>query len=46
LARVRYLAVEAEKRGFYKQQAPAPKWTPEALKEVAGTRLDWIKSNR
>jgi len=43
---VRYLAEEAEKRGFYKQQAPAPKWTPEALKEVAGTRLDWIKSNR
>jgi len=43
---VRYLAEEAEKRGFYKEQAPAPKWTAEALKAVAKTRLDWIKSNR
>jgi hypothetical protein len=43
---VRYLAEEAEKRGFYEQQAPAPKWTLEALEEVAKTRLDWIRSNR
>jgi acyl dehydratase len=43
---VRYLAEEAAKRGFYQQQAPAPKWTPEALAEVAKTRLDWIKSGR
>jgi acyl dehydratase len=43
---VRYLAAEAEKRGFYGQQAPAPKWTLEALEQVAKTRLDWIKSNR
>jgi acyl dehydratase len=43
---VRYLAEEAEKRGFYRQQAPAPKWTREALEEVAKTRLDWIRSNR
>jgi hypothetical protein len=43
---VRYLAEEARKRGFYRQTAPAPKWTPEALAEVARTRLDWIRSNR
>ena len=43
---VRYLAAEAEKRGFYRQQAPAPKWTREALEQVAKTRLEWIRSNR
>jgi acyl dehydratase len=43
---VRYLAEEAERRGFYKQQAPAPAWTPEALRDVARTRLHWIQSNR
>jgi acyl dehydratase len=43
---VRYLAEEAAKRGFYREQAPAPKWTREALDEVARTRLAWIESNR
>lgn len=43
---VRYLAEEAEKLGFYKEQAPAPKWTEEKLALVKKTRLDWIKSNR
>jgi len=43
---VRYLAEEAEKRGFYKQQAPAPKWTREGLEAVEKTRLEWIKSGR
>jgi hypothetical protein len=43
---VRYLAEEARKRGFYGQTAPAPTWTPEALADVARTRLDWIRSNR
>jgi acyl dehydratase len=42
---VRYLATEAEKRGFYKQTSPAPQWTRAQLDEVARTRLDWIKSN-
>jgi len=43
---VRYLAAEAEKRGFYREQAPAPRWTRAALEEVARTRLDWIRSGR
>jgi acyl dehydratase len=43
---VRYLAAEAAKRGFYREQAPAPKWTREALSDVARTRVAWIQSNR
>jgi acyl dehydratase len=43
---VRYLAAEAEQRGFYAQTSPAPTWTASELEEVARTRLDWIKSGR
>jgi len=43
---IRYLAAEAERRGFYGARSAAPEWTPEALADVAKTRLDWIKSNR
>jgi hypothetical protein len=44
---IRYLAVEAERRGMYANQLGAVrKWTPAELQQIEKTRLDWIMSNR
>ena len=43
---VRYLAAEAEKRGFYAANTKRPSWTPEGLAKVNETRVAWFRSNR
>jgi hypothetical protein len=44
---IRYLAVEAGKRGMFESQAGATKrWTATELNEISKLRHDWILSNR
>jgi acyl dehydratase len=44
---IRYLAVEAEKRGMYDSQlGEIKRWTADELREIDKIRLDWIKSGR
>ena len=44
---IRYLAVEAEKRGMFEAQAGLPKrWTNAELIEIEKIRNDWLMSNR
>jgi acyl dehydratase len=44
---IRYLAVEAERRKMYAQQAPPmPRWTSDRIAEIDKIRHDWILSNR
>jgi N-terminal half of MaoC dehydratase len=44
---IRYLAVEAEKRGLYRQeQSGVRRWTAEELEGIATLRHDWLMSNR
>ena len=43
---IRYLVVEAERRGFLKSVGDAPRWTRERLQEVERERMAWILSNR
>jgi acyl dehydratase len=44
---IRYLAAEAEKRGFFASQLqPIRRWTRNELEEIAKIRHDWLMSNR
>ena len=44
---IRYLAAEAEKRGFFaKQLEPIRRWTRDELKQIAKLRHEWLMSNR
>jgi acyl dehydratase len=44
---IRYLAAEAEKRGFFANQAgEVRRWTRNELEQVAKVRTDWLLSNR
>jgi acyl dehydratase len=44
---IRYLAVEAEKRGMYENQlGGVKKWTAAELEEIDKVRYDWFMSNR
>ena len=44
---IRYLAAEAEKRGFFaKQLGELRRWTRSELEQIAKVRTDWLMSNR
>jgi acyl dehydratase len=44
---IRYLAAEAEKRGFFeKQLGPLRRWTRDELRQIAKARHEWLLSNR
>ena len=44
---IRYLAKEAEKRGFFANQLqPIRRWTRGELEQIAKLRYDWLLSNR
>jgi acyl dehydratase len=44
---IRYLAAEAEKRGFFANQVgEIRRWTRDELQQIAKVRRDWLLSNR
>ena len=44
---IRYLAAEAERRGYLNKDAGnAPRWTPAQIEAIKKERLDWMLSNR